>query len=165
MNRLFFTLIMLTFFTTTFGQSLMVVGQKHTIFVDVPKNWLQAKNDQLRFFIKPNQKRVSDETYMYVYGIDYNSNPDLNAWVKGNNDYISKTFKDVKIDTLKQEFENIIATLGELKNLPNAKLIEMMDKLSVEFEVTKSNIINTTYHLDKVEDTYNRILKEFDSRN
>ena len=65
----------------------------------------------------------------------------------------------------KQEFENIIATLGELKNLPNAKLVEMMDKLSIEFEVTKSNIINTTYHLDKVEDTYNRILKEFDLRN
>jgi len=65
----------------------------------------------------------------------------------------------------RKEFENIIQTLGELKNLPNAKLIEMMDKLSIEFEVTKSNIINTTYHLDKVEETYNRILKEFDSRN
>ena len=65
----------------------------------------------------------------------------------------------------RKEFENIIQTLGELKNLPNAKLIEMMDKLSIEFEVTKSNIINTTYHLDKVEDTYNRLLKEFDSRN
>jgi hypothetical protein len=65
----------------------------------------------------------------------------------------------------RKEFENIIETLGDLKNLPNAKLIEMMDKLSIEFEVTKSNIINTTYHLDKVEDTYNRILKEFDSRN
>jgi hypothetical protein len=65
----------------------------------------------------------------------------------------------------RKEFENIIQTLGELKNLPNVKLIEMMDKLSIEFEVTKSNIINTTYHLDKVEDTYNRILKEFDSRN
>ena len=65
----------------------------------------------------------------------------------------------------KQEFENIIATLGELKNLPNAKLIEMMDKLSVEFEVTKSNIITKKYHLDKVEDTYNKILKEFDLRN
>ncbi len=65
----------------------------------------------------------------------------------------------------RKEFENIIQTLGELKNLPNAKLVEMMDKLSIEFEVTKSNIINTTYHLDKVEDTYNRILKEFDSRN
>lgn len=54
--------------------------------------------------------------------------------------------------------------LGELKNLPNAKLIEMMDKLSDEFDVTKANIIASTYHLDKVEEAYNRILKEFDSR-
>ena len=54
--------------------------------------------------------------------------------------------------------------LGELKNLPNAKLIEMMDKLSDEFNVIKANIITSTYHLDKVEETYNRILKEFDSR-
>jgi hypothetical protein len=64
----------------------------------------------------------------------------------------------------KQELENITMILGELKNLPNAKLIEMMDKLSDEFNVIKANIITSTYHLDKVEETYNRILKEFDSR-
>jgi predicted ATP-grasp superfamily ATP-dependent carboligase len=64
----------------------------------------------------------------------------------------------------KQELENITMILGELKNLPNAKLIEMMDKLSDEFDATKANIIASTYHLDKVEETYNRILKEFDSR-
>jgi hypothetical protein len=102
-------ILIILFVGQSFGQSKMVVGQKHTIFVDIPKNWLQAENDQLPFFIKPNKKRVSDETYMYVYGIDYNSKPDLSAWVKGNNDYISETFKDVKIDTLKQQFENIKA--------------------------------------------------------
>lgn len=64
----------------------------------------------------------------------------------------------------RQEFENITMILGELKNLPNAKLIEMMDKLSEEFDVIKANIISSTYHLDKVEETYNKILKEFDSR-
>jgi hypothetical protein len=100
-------IFIILYFGQSFGQSLMVVGQKHTIFVDLPKNWLQAENDQLPFFIKPKKKRVSDETYIYVYGIDYNSKPDLNAWVKGNNDYISATFNGVKIDTLKQHFENI----------------------------------------------------------
>lgn len=64
----------------------------------------------------------------------------------------------------KQEFENITTVLSDLKNLPNAKLIEMMDKLSEEFDIIKANIIASTYHLDKVEETYNRILKEFDSR-
>lgn len=93
----------------TLGQSKMVVGQKHTIFVDIPKNWLQAQNDQLPFFIKPDKKNVSDETYMYVYGIDYNVNPELNGWIDGNNNYISDNFKGVKIDTLNQKLDNIQA--------------------------------------------------------
>jgi hypothetical protein len=93
----------------TFGQSKMIVGQKHTIFVDIPKNWLQAQNDQLQFFIKPDVKDVSNETYIYVYGIDYISKPELSGWVKGNNDFISDKFDGVKIDTLKQQFDNIKA--------------------------------------------------------
>ena len=91
----------------TFGQSKMIVGKKHTIFVEIPENWLQAQNDQLPFFIKPDKNEVSSETYMYVYGIDYNSNPELNIWIKGNNDYISDKFKGLKIDTLNQKFDNI----------------------------------------------------------
>ena len=93
----------------TFGQSNLIVGQKHTIFVDIPKNWLQAQNDQLQFFIKPDVKDVSNETYIYVYGIDYISKPELSGWVKGNNDFISDKFDGVKIDTLKQQFDNIKA--------------------------------------------------------
>ena len=85
----------------------MVVGKKHTIIVDIPENWLPAQNDQLPFFIKPDKKEVSSETYMYVYGIDYNSNPELSGWIKGNNDYISDKFKGVKIDTLNQKLDNI----------------------------------------------------------
>lgn len=100
-------ILIILFVGQSFGQSKMVVGQKHTIFVDIPKNWLQAENDQLPFFIKPNKTRVSNETYIYVYGIDYNSQPNLSAWVKGNNDYTSETFNGVKIDTLNQQYENI----------------------------------------------------------
>lgn len=87
----------------------MVVGQKHTIFVDIPKDWLQAQYDQLPFFIKPDQKNVSDETYMYVYGIDYDDKPELSGWVKGNNDYILDNFNGVLIDTSNQQFDNIKA--------------------------------------------------------
>lgn len=96
------------FITQAFGQSKMVVGQKHTIFVDIPKNWLQAQNDQLPFFIKP-AKEASELTYMYVYGLDYSSKPELNEWIKGNNNYISDNFKDVKIDTIKLQMDNIKA--------------------------------------------------------
>jgi hypothetical protein len=102
-------ILTILFVGQTFGQSKMVVGQKHTIFVDIPKNWLQAQNDQLPFFIKPDKKNVSNETYMYVYGIDYNNKPELSGWVKGNNNYIADKFNGVKIDTLKQQFDNIRA--------------------------------------------------------
>ena len=85
----------------------MLVGKKHTIIVDIPENWLQAQNDQLPFIIKPDKKEVSSETYMYVYGIDYNSKLELSGWIKGNNDFISDKFKGVKIDTLNQKLDNI----------------------------------------------------------
>ncbi len=99
-------ILTILFIGQNFGQSKMVVGHNHTIFVDIPKDWLQAQNDQLPFFIKPDRE-ASSETYMYVYGIDYNSTPELNAWIKGNNDYISDKFREVKIDTLNQKFDNI----------------------------------------------------------
>ena len=39
-----------------------------------------------------------------------------------------------------------------------------MDKLTVDFELTKTNIINSTIYLDKVEGLYNKILTEYQSR-
>jgi hypothetical protein len=92
-----------------FGQSKMVIGQKHTILVDIPRNWVQAQYDRLPFFIKPDKKDVSSSTYMYVYGIDYNINPKLGDWIKGNNEYVSDSYKGVKIGTLNHEFNNIRA--------------------------------------------------------
>lgn len=65
----------------------------------------------------------------------------------------------------KKELENIANSMVELKNLPNAKLIEFMDKLTVEYEDTKTYIINSSYHLDAVEELYNKVLKEYENRN
>lgn len=65
---------------------------------------------------------------------------------------------------LKEEFENIIKEQGNLKNIPNTKLVEFMDKLSTDFDTTKNNIINLTLYLDKVEELYNNSLKEYQSR-
>jgi hypothetical protein len=76
-------------------------------------------------------------------------------------------FLEVQVKTHsmnKEEFENIIKELGDLKNLPNAKLIEIMDKLSTDFDLTKNNIIGLTLYLDKVEELYNKSLEEFQSR-
>jgi hypothetical protein len=39
-----------------------------------------------------------------------------------------------------------------------------MDLLTTDFEATKQNIISLTYYLDTVEELYNSILKEYQSR-
>jgi hypothetical protein len=65
---------------------------------------------------------------------------------------------------IKEEFENIVKELGDLKNLPNTKLIEIMDKLTTDFELTKNNIIGLTVYLDSVEELYNKTLEEYQSR-
>jgi hypothetical protein len=64
----------------------------------------------------------------------------------------------------KEEFENIVKEQSDLKNLPNSKLIEFMDKLSTDFDETKNNIIGLTIYLDKVEELYNNTLNEYQSR-
>jgi len=61
----------------------------------------------------------------------------------------------------KEEFEKIIELQKQLKDQPNSKLIEVMEKLTSEFDYTKENIINSTIYLDKVEELYNNILKEY----
>jgi hypothetical protein len=64
----------------------------------------------------------------------------------------------------KLELENIISQKGNLKNLPNNLLVEFLDKLTTDFETTKETIIGLTYHIDKVEEIYNIILKEYQTR-
>jgi hypothetical protein len=64
----------------------------------------------------------------------------------------------------KEEFENILKLQSDLKDQPNSKLIEVMDKLTTEFDLTKDNIINSTLYLDKIEELYNNMLNEYQSR-
>jgi predicted ATP-grasp superfamily ATP-dependent carboligase len=64
----------------------------------------------------------------------------------------------------KEDFENIVKELGDLKNLPNSKLIEIMDKLTNDFDLTKNSIIGLTVYLDSVEELYNKTLKEYQDR-
>jgi hypothetical protein len=64
----------------------------------------------------------------------------------------------------KEEFDEILKDLGDIKNVPNSKLIDDMDKLTTDFELTKNNIINLTVYLDNVEELYNKILDEYQSR-
>jgi len=59
------------------------------------------------------------------------------------------------------ETKNIIK---DYKNSSNKDLSFAMDFIQEDFKLTKESLIKLTYHLDKLELTYNTILKEYQSR-
>jgi len=70
-----------------------------------------------------------------------------------------------KIDDMTQEeFKVISEIVKESKNIPKAKLEETMDKLTSEFETSKNAIIGMSFYLDKLEELYNTLLKEYKER-
>ena len=64
-----------------------------------------------------------------------------------------------------EEIEKITEIINDYKNQSNKDLEKAMDFISNEFESTKQNVIVMTHHLDKLENTYNLILKEHSTRN
>lgn len=64
----------------------------------------------------------------------------------------------------KERYEKIKEIVNDFKNHSNNDLKLAMDVLNEEFEKTKETLISFTYYLDNVEETYNRILKEYKTR-
>jgi hypothetical protein len=60
--------------------------------------------------------------------------------------------------------QKIIKIINEYKNSSNKELEFVMDFIQEDFNKTKDNIIKLTEHLDKIEVTYNLILKEYQKR-
>ena len=58
----------------------------------------------------------------------------------------------------------IIEESKNKKNLPNKKLVDMMSELADEFEKTKKELIILTQYFDKLEETYNSLLTEYETR-
>jgi polyhydroxyalkanoate synthesis regulator phasin len=58
----------------------------------------------------------------------------------------------------------IIEELKNKKNLPNKKLVGMMSELTDEFEKTKKELIILTQYFDKLEETYDSLLTEYETR-
>ena len=58
----------------------------------------------------------------------------------------------------------IIKIINEHKERPNKDLMLAMDFIQEDFEMTKDTVIKLTHHLDKLENTYNLLHKEFTSR-
>ena len=65
----------------------------------------------------------------------------------------------------KQHAEKVVQIIKDYKSRPNKDLTIAMDFLKEDFEKTKDSLLKLTNHLDKVENSYNLLLKEYQSRN
>jgi len=61
----------------------------------------------------------------------------------------------------RETVNNVIKNLNESSN---KEILYSLEYLSEDFEQTKNSIIKLTYHLDKTELLYNKILKEYEKR-
>ena len=61
--------------------------------------------------------------------------------------------------------EKLKKIILDYKSLPNKDLEYGLDKISEDFENTKELVIRLSLHLDSLEENYNKILKEYKSRN
>jgi len=64
----------------------------------------------------------------------------------------------------KLELDTIESQKTNLKNLPNTVLVSFLENLNNGFELTKQDIISKTLHLDRIEELYNIVLKEYQVR-
>ena len=64
----------------------------------------------------------------------------------------------------KEQAEKVLKIIKDYKSSPNRDLTFAMDFIQEDFKFTKETLIKLTEHLDKLELTYNTILKEYESR-
>jgi len=64
----------------------------------------------------------------------------------------------------KEKSEKVLKIIGDMKNSSNKDLMLVMDTIQEDFESTKKIVIDSTLHLDKLELTYNTVLKEYQKR-
>jgi len=62
------------------------------------------------------------------------------------------------------EIEKVIEISNDVENKSNKDLIKAMDLMVQDFEFCKKQIVDLTIQLDKLENTYNTLLKEYDGR-
>ena len=66
--------------------------------------------------------------------------------------------------TKKEQAEKTLRIVKDYKSHSNKDLQFAMDFIQEDFTLTKESLIKLTHHLDKLELTYNTILKEYQSR-
>ena len=65
----------------------------------------------------------------------------------------------------KIESKQILEIIKDYKSCSNKDLKLALDFISKDFDLTKESLLKLTDHLDKLELTYNTLLKEYHSRN
>jgi len=64
----------------------------------------------------------------------------------------------------KKDTEKALEIINEYKSKPNKDLKFVLDLINEDFELTKNTLVKLSEHLDKLETTYNVILKEYQNR-
>ena len=65
----------------------------------------------------------------------------------------------------KVQSQQVVEIIKEHKVRPNKDLILAMEFIKKDFELTKDALLRLSTHLDKLELSYNALLKEYQSRN
>lgn len=73
--------------------------------------------------------------------------------------------KIVKMDRQKITSDEVLKIISERRERPNKDLELAMNFVKADFDHTKEQLIKMTDHLDKLEITYNSLLKEYKKRN
>jgi|LauGreDrversion4_2_1035121.scaffolds.fasta_scaffold73003_2 hypothetical protein len=58
-----------------------------------------------------------------------------------------------------------IEVISDPSSSSNSELLLALDVIQKDFETVKDSLIKLTHHLDNLEETYNKVLKEYNSRN
>ena len=74
---------------------------------------------------------------------------------------MEKNFNEKQKITSKE----ILEIISNYKSSSNKQLETAMDFVMLDFNNTKENLIKMTKHLDRLEIAYNKLLKEYKSRN
>lgn len=65
----------------------------------------------------------------------------------------------------KKDTEKALEIINDFKNRSNKDLLFVLNLLDEDFNLTKKSMIKLSEHLDKLENTYNVVLKEYQNRN
>ena len=64
----------------------------------------------------------------------------------------------------KEKSEKVLNIIKDYKNSSNKDLILAMDHLQEDFEFTKNMVLKGSEQIDKIETTYDMVLKEYQKR-